>query len=71
MIQKNILNVMFGIEMLVVMSFATWATGGMRNDGKTFGMTAGTLVVRMGETDIQLKPITPKTGITRYEVVEE
>ena len=57
--------------MLVVMSFATWATGGMRNDGKTFGMTAGTLVVRMGETDIQLKPITPKTGITRYEVVEE
>ena len=36
-------------------------------DGKTFGMTAGTLVVRMGETDIQLKPITPKTGVTRYE----
>lgn len=40
-------------------------------DGKAYGMTAGTLVVRMGETDIQLKPITPKTGITRYEVSEE
>ena len=40
-------------------------------DGKTYGMTAGTLVIRMADTDIQLKPITPKAGVTRYEVVEE
>ena len=40
-------------------------------DGKTYGFTAGTLIVRMEDTDIQLKPITPKAGVTRYEVVEE
>jgi len=37
-------------------------------DGKEFGFTSGTLLVRMGDTDIQLKPITPKAGVTRYEV---
>ena len=40
-------------------------------DGKDFGFTLGTLVVRMGETDIQLKPITPKAGVSRYETDEE
>ena len=40
-------------------------------DGDKFGFTSGTLVIRMGETDIQLKPIVPKAGVTRYEEVEE
>lgn len=40
-------------------------------DGAEYGMTKGTLIVRTEATDIQLKPITPKTGITRYEVGEE
>lgn len=40
-------------------------------DGKEFGMTSGTIVVRLGDTDVQLKPITPKTGITRYEEMAE
>ena len=33
--------------------------------------TAGTLVVRMEKTDVQVKLITPKAGLDRYTVVEE
>lgn len=40
-------------------------------DGAEFGMTKGTIVVRTADTDIQVKPITPKAGLTRYEVAEE
>ena len=40
-------------------------------NGQDFGMTEGTLILRMEKTDIQVKLITPKTGIERYEVLEE
>lgn len=40
-------------------------------DGVDYGMTKGTLIVRTDATDIQLKPITPKAGITRYEIATE
>lgn len=40
-------------------------------DGQAFGMTAGTIIVRLAGTDVQLKPIVPKTGITRYEEMAE
>lgn len=40
-------------------------------DGEDFAMTKGTVVVRAGVCDVQLKPITPKAGIDRYEVVDE
>lgn len=40
-------------------------------DGEDFAMTKGTVVVRAGVCDVQLKPITPKAGIDRYEVVED
>lgn len=37
-----------------------------------FGFTEGTLVVRDKDTDVQVKFIVPKAGLTRYEVeVEE
>ena len=36
-------------------------------DGENFGFTEGTLVVRLGETDIQVKFITPKAGVIHYE----
>lgn len=36
-----------------------------------YGFTAGTLVVRMEKTDVQVKLITPKAGLDRYMVVEE
>ena len=47
------------------------ATAGLTvTDGAEFGMSKGTVVVSTDVTDIQIKPITPKAGITRYEKVE-
>ena len=40
-------------------------------DGEDFATTKGTVDVRAGVCDVQLKPITPKAGIDRYEVVED
>ena len=40
--------------------------------GVKFGMTNGTIIVEHEKTDIQIKPINPKAGITRYpEIVYE
>lgn len=36
-------------------------------NGEEFGFTKGTLVLHLEEFDMQLKPITPKTGVERYE----
>lgn len=38
--------------------------------GTDFGMTTGTIIVRAEACDVQIKPITPKAGVTRYEEVE-
>ena len=35
-----------------------------------YGFTAGTLVVKMEKTDVQVKLVTPKAGLNRYKVVE-
>lgn len=40
-------------------------------DGEKFGFTSGTIVVRAEKCDIQIKPIAPKTGLDRYEMIEE
>ena len=40
-------------------------------NGQDFGMTEGTLILRMEKTDIQVKLITPKSGLERYEILEE
>ena len=41
------------------------------SDGEDFGMTKGTLVIHGESIDVQLKPIAPKTGVSRYEKEEE
>lgn len=40
-------------------------------DGEDFAMTKGTIVAHHATCDVQIKPITPKAGIDRYEVVED
>ena len=40
-------------------------------NGEEFGFTKGTLVLHLEEFDMQLKPITPKTGVERYEKLED
>lgn len=39
-------------------------------DGSDFGMTEGTLVLKMDKCDVQVKLITPKAGLERYEELE-
>lgn len=38
--------------------------------GTDYGMTSGTIIVRAEACDVQIKPITPKAGVIRYEEVE-
>ena len=38
-------------------------------DGVDYGMTRGTIIVEHEKADVQIKPITPKAGITRYQEV--
>ena len=40
-------------------------------EGKDFGFTKDTLILRTAECDVQIKLITPKTGMLRYEVETE
>lgn len=39
-------------------------------DGADYGFTAGTLVAKGTKVDVQIKPITPKAGVDRYEALE-
>ena len=41
------------------------------HDGKGFGFTEGTLVLKGEKCDVQIKLITPKAGVDRYETLEE
>lgn len=38
--------------------------------GTDYGMTSGTIIVRAEACDVQIKPITPKAGVIRYEEAE-
>lgn len=54
-------------EVMSVVREALAAAGYDVLDGENFAMTKGTLVIRASVCDVQLKPITPKAGIDRYE----
>jgi len=43
----------------------------VNTDNEEFGFTAGTLVVDMETTDVQVKFIAPKSGLTHYAVLED
>ena len=40
-------------------------------DGREFGFTKDTIVIHAETCDVQVKLITPKTGVLRYEKEEE
>lgn len=47
-------------------------TNGQKVDtGDKYGFTEGTLVLHTEKCDIQIKLITPKAGLEKYEEVEE
>lgn len=58
-------------SVMAIVTEALVANGMQVADGSEFGMTAGTVIVRLEQFDVQIKPITPKTGVERYEVVAE
>lgn len=54
-------------EVMVAVQTALENLGFKVLDGTDFGMTKGTVVVRLDNVDVQLKPIAPKAGVDRYE----
>lgn len=59
------------VEVMKVIQDALVAAGYAVADGADYGMTAGTMVVKGAVCDVQLKPITPKAGLDRYEELED
>lgn len=39
--------------------------------GTDFGFTEGTIVAHLNDVDVQIKLITPKAGLTRYEKIAD
>lgn len=58
-------------SVMAIITEALTANGMTVIDGSDYGMTAGTVIIRLEQFDVQIKPITPKTGVDRYEVVAE
>ena len=38
-------------------------------DGVEYGMTKGTIIVEHDKADVQIKPISPKAGLDRYQEI--
>lgn len=58
-------------EIMEVISKALAAAGYDVTDGEDYAMTKGTIVAHHATCDVQIKPITPKAGVDRYEIVED
>lgn len=59
------------MEMSKLLTETLKANGYDVHEGEKFGMTAGTLVVKLELCDIQIKLITPKAGVDHYEELQE
>ncbi len=58
-------------EVMTIVTKALADAGYEVTDGQAYGMTNGTIVVGGANCDVQLKPIAPKAGHTRYERLPE
>lgn len=59
-------------EIMAIIQKALEENGIEFKDGIDYGMTKGTIIVNHKIADVQIKPISPKAGLDRYqEVVEE
>ena len=56
-------------EIMAIIHKALEENGISFKDGVDYGMTKGTIIVEHEKADVQIKPITPKAGITRYQEV--
>lgn len=58
-------------EVMAIIQKALEENGFELKDGVDYGMTKGTIIVSHKIADIQIKPISPKAGVDRYEIAEE
>ena len=56
-------------EIMAIIQKALEDNGISFKDGVDYGMTKGTIIVEHEKADVQIKPITPKAGLTRYQEV--
>lgn len=56
-------------EIMAIIHKALEDNGISFKDGVDYGMTRGTIIVEHEKADVQIKPITPKAGLTRYQEV--
>jgi len=56
-------------EIMAIIHKALEENGISFKDGVDYGMTRGTIIVEHEKADVQIKPISPKAGITRYQEV--
>ena len=56
-------------EIMAIIHKALEDNGISFKDGVDYGMTRGTIIVEHEKADVQIKPIAPKAGITRYQEV--
>ena len=56
-------------EIMAIIHKALEDNGIKFKDGVDYGMTRGTIIVEHEKADVQIKPITPKAGLTRYQEV--
>lgn len=59
------------LKIMSIISEALQAAGYSIGEGVDYGFTTGTLVVSGDKCDVQIKPITPKAGVDRYDLLEE
>lgn len=56
-------------EVMEIIQNALSENGIQFKDGVEYGMTNGTIIVEHEKSDIQIKPIAPKHGVTKYPVI--
>lgn len=56
-------------EIMAIIRKALEENGINLKDGVDYGMTKGTIIVEHEKADVQIKPISPKAGLTRYQEI--
>ena len=56
-------------EIMAIIHKALEENGIEYKDGVEYGMTKGTIIVEHDKADVQIKPISPKAGLNRYQEI--
>ena len=56
-------------EIMAIIRKALEENGIEYKEGVDYGMTKGTIIVEHDKADVQIKPISPKAGLNRYQEI--